>query len=133
MKTCTEPRARSIARLSPSASTLRLETTRWALAHGQRLDYDALSVILAAKAEVPVPVCRWTEDDVWRLWWVDLSGWCSQRRVRTPDGLATTMLALLRYLDAAASFAPGSDSLPELEDAMESTGALGRDPTAHAG
>ena len=133
MKTCTEPRARSIAHLSPCASTLRLETTRWALAHGQRLDYDALSVILAAKAEVPVPVRRWTEDDVWRLWWVDLSGWCAQRRVRTPDGLATTMLTLFRYLDTAGGFAAGSDTLPELEDAMECTGALWRDPTAHAG
>lgn len=133
MQTSTQPRARRIAHLTPGASTLRLRATRWALANGRRMDFDALTVILAAKAEVPVPVNRWTEDDVWRLWWIDLSGWCALRGVRTPDGLATTMLTLLAHLDATDTFAPGSDSLDELEAAMESAGALWRDPTASAG
>ncbi len=133
MKTCTEIRARDAAQLSATATALRLDVTRWALAAGQRVDYDALSAILAAKSEVPAPVRRWTEDDVWRLWWVDLSSWCSLRRVRTPDGLATTMLTVLRHLDATGSLAVGSDTLVDLEVAMESTGALWRDPTANAG
>jgi hypothetical protein len=133
MKTSTEPRARRVAQLTPGASTLRLRATQWALANGRRLDYDALTVILSAKAEVPVPVWRWTEDDVWRLWWIDLSGWCTRRGVRTPDGLATTMLTLLAHLDDTNGFAHGSDSLDDLEAAMESAGALWQDPSAHAG
>jgi hypothetical protein len=133
MKTSTEPRARRVARLTPGASTLRLQATQWALANGRRLDYDALTVILSAKAEVPVPVCRWTEDDVWRLWWIDLSGWCTRRGVRTPDGLATTLLTLLAHLDATLGFSHGSDTLDDLEAAMESAGALWWDPSAHAG
>jgi hypothetical protein len=67
------------------------------------------------------------------LWWVDLSGWCTRRGVRTPDGLATTMLTLLAHLDATNGFAHGSDGLDDLEGAMESAGALGQDPSAHAG
>ncbi len=130
MQTSTGPRARRIAQLSPSASTLRLRATQWALANGRRVDFDALTVILAAKSEVPVPVTRWTEDDVWRLWWIDLSGWCAQRGVPTPDGLATTMLTLFAHLDAEGELAPGSDSPAELEAAMESAGALWRDRRA---
>lgn len=132
MNTSTAPRARRLASLGPSASTLRHETTQWALANGCRVDYDALSVILAAKTEVPVPVRRWTEDDVWRLWWIDLSGWCARRGVRTPDGLATTMVTLFAYLEASDSLAAGSDSREELEGAMEAAGAVWRDPSASA-
>ena len=127
MQTSTAPRARRIAHLSSAASTLRLRTTRWALANGHRMDFDALTVILAAKGEVPVPVNRWTEDDVWRLWWIDLSGWCSLRGVATPDGLATTMVTLFAHLEATGGFAPGSDDLTDLELAMESAGAIWHD------
>ena len=127
MQTSTAPRARRIARLSSAASTLRLRTTRWALANGRRMDFDALTVILAAKSEVPVPVNRWTEDDVWRLWWIDLSGWCSLRGVPTPDGLATTMITLFAHLDETDGFASGSDSARDLELAMESAGAIWHD------
>lgn len=127
MQTSTAPRARRIARLSPAASTQRLRTTRWALANGRRLDFDALTVILAAKSEVAVPVNRWTEDDVWRLWWIDLSGWCSLRGVATPDGLATTMITLFDHLDATGGFAEGSDSAEDLALAMESAGAIWHD------
>ncbi len=134
MKTSTVPRARKLARLGASASTLRLAVTRWALANGRRMDYDALSVILAARAEGPAPVCRWTELDVWRLWWIDLSGWCEQRGLPTPDGLATTMTTLFAYLDATDGFAPGSDPVAELVLAMRCAGAVGAGPeTAHAG
>ena len=129
MKTRTAPRPRRIASLPPDASTLRLAVTRWALATGHRVDYDALTVILATKSEEPVPVNRWTEDDVWRLWWIDLSGWCARRGLRTPDGLATTMLTLLRHLAATDAFAEGSDTLRVLEAAMEATGALWRGRT----
>ncbi len=127
MQISTPTRARRVAQLSPSASTLRLRATRWALANGHRLDFDALSVILAAKAEVGVPIERWTEDDVWRLWWIDLSGWCARRGLATPDGLAATMLTLFSFLSSTGELAPGSDSITYLEEAMGSAGALGRD------
>ena len=132
MKTSTTPRARRLASLPPSASTLRLAVTRWALATGHRVDFDALTVILAAKAEEPVPVNRWTEDDVWRLWWIDLSGWCARRGLRTPGGLAATMLSLLAYLHETDGYADGSDPHDVLEAAMEASGAVwrGRSPAS---
>ncbi len=134
MTTSTALRPRQVAQLGPSASTLRLAVTRWALAKGHRMDYDALSVILAAKALESAPVCRWTEDDVWRLWWIDLSGWCKQRGLPTPDGLATTMTTLFAYLEDTDGFAPGSHPSADLRAAMRSAGARGTGPeTAHAG
>ncbi len=130
MQIGTLSRARRIAILSPGASTLRLDTTRWALANNYRLDYDSLTVVLAAKADIGVPIKRWTEDDVWRLWWVDLSGWCSRRGLAVPDRLATTMQTLLCHLDATAGFAAGSDSIVDLIGAMRGAGALGPEPTS---
>lgn len=128
MQTSTAPRPRQIARLSSQTAALRHAVTRWALASGHRVDFDALTVILAAKEEQSVPVNRWTEDDVWRLWWIDLSGWCARRGLRTPDGLSTTMQSLLRYLEASDGFAPGSATHDDLELAMEATGALWQRP-----
>lgn len=134
MDTTAAPRARRMAHLSPAASELRLATTRWALANGHRVDYDALSVILAVMDDHSgSSVRRWTEDDIWRLWWIDIGAWCGARGVATPDGLATTLLTLLAHLDATRGFAPGSTSRAELEQAMEAAGALWRSHPASAG
>lgn len=133
MDTSAAPRARRIAHLSPVASELRLATARWALANGRRIDYDALSVILAVMDHHGCGGRRWTEDDVWRLWWIDIGAWCAARGVATPDGLATSLLTLLAHLEATRGFAPGSDSRAELEQAMEAAGALWRSHPASAG
>ena len=129
MKTSATPRPRQLAQLDPATTLLRRAVAAWGLANGRRVDFDALTVILATKAEdASTPVNRWTEDDVWRLWWIDLSGWCSRRGLRTPDGLATTMLTLFAYLAETGQLCIGSDAFEELEGAMEGAGALWRGP-----
>ena len=125
MKTSATPRPRQLAQLDPATASLRHAVARWGLANGRRVDFDALTVILATKAEDGAAlVNRWIEDDVWRLWWIDLSGWCSRRGLRTPDGLATTMLTLFAYLAETGQLCAGSDTLEDLERAMEGAGAL---------
>ena len=129
MNTSTAPRPRQLAHLDPTTASLRHAVTRWGLAHGRRVDFDALTVILAAKAEDGAAlVNRWVEDDIWRLWWIDLSGWCSRRGLRTPDGLATTMLTLIACLAETGQLDPGSDTFEDLERAMEGAGALWSGP-----
>ena len=46
----------------------------------------------------------WTEDDIWRLWWLDLAEWCRQRGVEVPDDLASSMTTLLAFLDDTGGF-----------------------------
>lgn len=94
------------------------------------MQFDAISAILAAKSQDTTPVTCWTEDDIWRLWWLDLAEWCRQRGVEVPDELASTMTTLLAFLDHTDGFAPGSDPSELLTGALEGSGALGQDHSA---
>lgn len=115
-------RIRDLARLSPDARRLRNDVARWAVATGRPLDYDALSLVLAVKAESRRPVDHWTEDDVWQLWWLDLFAWCLRRGVDTPVTVGGAMVTLFGYLDASGGFAIGSDNAEQLEAALRSAG-----------
>ncbi len=96
---------------------------RWALRTGVCCDFDAMTVVLAC-ADVRRGPTTFTEEDVWRLWWIELSEWCVHRNVPQPAGLATAMRVLFDHLAATDGFGAGSDPLEELIDAMEGAGAV---------
>lgn len=125
MEAVTLSKARRVARLHPLAKRLRHDIVRWALASGRSLDFDAITVVLAAKAEIPVPLSRWTEDDVWRLWWLDLSAWCDRYGLQPPTGLADALVSLFVFLEDTNGLAVGSDSSLDLQAALESAGGFG--------
>lgn len=125
-----QPPARRIARLPAPARHLRHQVTTWALAHGLPVDYDALTVILGAKSELPTPLRRWTEDDVWRLWWLDLSLWCGRYGLDPPAGLAQTLRTLFAHLDAETGFTSTSDSVAQLNEALEAAGVADLESTS---
>lgn len=117
--------ARHSARLGDHARRLRHDVTRWALARGVSVDFDALTVIIGAKSALAAPLRSWTEDDVWRLWWLDLSAWCARHGIAPPERLASSMLALFAHLEDTDGFGPGSDSRPALAAALRSAGGFG--------
>lgn len=132
MTTDSATRHRQLAHLNPAVAALRVDVARWALANGRQLDFDALTVILAAKADRTDPIERWTEEDVWRLWWLDLTEWCARRGLRPPDRLASSMLTLLDCLAATGALSPDSDPHQVLIEAMEGAGALWRGPRSRS-
>ncbi len=126
MDTCLEPRARQITNLDVEARRLRLDVTTWAMATGAPIDFDALTVILAAKAEDLAPLRLWRDEDVWRLWWIDLSTWCARRGLRPPAQLAATMRTLFDHLEAVDGFDAASDERSLLAAALGAAGATDR-------
>lgn len=118
-------RIRDLVRLSPEARRHRRDVTRWAVGAGRTLDYDALSLVLAVKADHRTPLRRWTEDDVWRLWWLDLFAWCARREIDAPVSLGGTMTTLFAYLAAAGEFTEDSDAVEDLEAALYGAGGSG--------
>lgn len=127
MKTCAEPRARQITRLDTEARQLRHNVACWAMATGTPVAFDALSIVLAAKSELPGPLRRWEDEDVWRLWWIDLSTWCIRHQIPAPADLAPTMRTLFAYLEANNAFEMGSHGRAQLCHALGAAGAT----TAH--
>lgn len=104
----------------------------WALARGIGVDFDALTVVLAAKSEQDGSVLRWKENDVWRLWWLDLHLWCNRHQVDLPGELSAAMLSLFAHLDAECLFAAGSDRYPDLCEALVEAGAPASPEPTHA-
>lgn len=124
--------ARDVAQLSPRARVVRGAVVRWALRVGRCCDFDALTVVLACADERGDPTA-FTEEGVWRMWWIELGEWCDRRGVPVPTRLASTMRVLFDHLDATDGFGPGSDPLDDLLEGMAGAGALWRDGPAPAG
>ena len=124
-------RARDVAQLLPRARRIRHEAAVWAVQHGCSLDFDALTIILAAKQASDGEITCWTDDDVWHLWWVDLMTWCRMRQVPVPAQLACTFATFFRYLDDVDGFEPGSHPLAHLVGALDAAGAQPRHPSSH--
>lgn len=79
---------------------------------------------MLACAEEHGDATTFTEDGVWRMWWVEFGEWCARRSVPVPDALASTMQLLFDHLEATGRFGPGSDTIEDLVDAMAGAGAL---------
>lgn len=114
----------------PRARRIRHEAAVWAVQHGSSLDFDALTIVLAAKDSTDAEVTCWTEDDVWHLWWVDLMSWCRMRSVPVPAALASTFATFFRYLDDVDGFDVGSHALPHLLRALDAAGAQPNHPSS---
>ena len=125
-------RARDVAQLSPRARAVRTAVARWSLGVGRCCDFDALTLVLTCADERGDPT-TFTEEGVWRLWWIELGEWCADRSVPVPTGLASTMRVLFDHLDATGGFGVGSDPLEDLVEGMAGAGALWRNGHAPVG
>ncbi|MFN3215240.1 MAG: hypothetical protein ACE367_01960 [Acidimicrobiales bacterium] len=125
-------RVRDVAQLGPRARAVRSAVARWSLSVGRCCDYDALTLVLACADEAGDPT-TFTEEGVWRMWWIDLGEWCADRCVPVPAGLASTMRVLFDHLDATDGFGAGSDPLEDLVEGMAGAGALWRNGHAPVG
>jgi hypothetical protein len=112
-----------VAHLGPEARALRTDVTAWALAQAVEFDYDALTVVLAVKETMPLPLRTWREEDVWQLWWLDLVRWCLVHGVPIPPAMDSSLFVLLEHLDATTGLGPGSHELEDLQDALYDAGA----------
>jgi hypothetical protein len=91
-----------------------------------------LTLVLACADERSGPT-TFTEEGVWRMWWIELGEWCADRGVPVPAGLASTMRVLFDHLDATDGFGAGSDPLEDLVEGMAGAGALWRNGPAPIG
>jgi hypothetical protein len=114
-----------VAQLDTPTRALRAAVAAWALRVGRCCDFDALTVVLACAAERD-DASTFTEEAVWRMWWMDLGEWCADRHVPVPGGLASTMQVVFDHLEATDGFGPGSDPIEDLREAMAGAGALWR-------
>lgn len=112
----------------PAIRAHRRDVARWALANGRPADRDALAAIVATR-NVFGPgwtegAQRWTADEVGRLLWVDIAGWCQDCELQTPDAhrVAATLDTYLRYLSAHRLIARGSDPVAALRRAITDYG-----------
>lgn len=108
-----------------------LDVRTWALAAGAAVDADALTVIfsvLGAEEDTGVDRRHWTEERVLEFIWTGCLFFCLDADLDPPHGIAESLWAWLRYLDAHDRLAPGSDDLGDLESALRSTAGLTTGP-----
>jgi hypothetical protein len=108
-----------------------LDVRTWALAAGAAVDADALTVIfsvLGAEEAEGIDRRHWTEERVLEFIWTGCLFFCLDTDVDPPHGIAESLWAWLRYLDAHDELAAGSDELRHLESALRSTAGLATGP-----
>jgi hypothetical protein len=104
----------------PQLRRHRRDVVRWALAHGHRLDRDALAVLVSIRSDGAGRLSsRWTSDHVARVLWSDVPIWCSSHGVRLPGDVHSTLTTYLRYLSSHRRLEPGSDPIATLRRAVE--------------
>ncbi|MDH3753679.1 MAG: hypothetical protein OEU32_07385 [Acidimicrobiia bacterium] len=117
-------RARAILLPDEGLRAWRTDLIAWTLAEGRSLGPDAATAVLGVLGERGGPGIAITDDLITELVWVDVLGWCNAHRVDAPTRLATTMHTIVDHLDARAALGPGSDSVGELHECIESAGGF---------
>lgn len=115
----------------------RSQVAAWALAHGVRVDRDALAAIVGASmphGDAPDhPALRtgvpetWTSDSIGSLVWDGLLAWCRSNGAipPDPDRARASLTAYVRYLNAERLLGPDSERTPALRRAITEHGRLG--------
>lgn len=117
--TTSPPRRAHSVPLPPTVRQHRSHVARWALAHGHRLERDALAALVAVRATASGTIdLRWTAQDVGQVMWSAVPLWCSTHQVRHPTDVATTLATYLRYLSAHRLLARGSAPIADLRRAV---------------
>lgn len=115
------PRAHTVVQ-PPGLRQHRREVARWALAHGHRVDRDALAVLTGLRATPHGSVDRrWTVELIDRATGDAAVSWCDRHGVVVPHDLATTLATYLRHLSATRSLGRGSDPIATLRRAVSVT------------
>ncbi|MFN8051725.1 MAG: hypothetical protein U0Q22_09830 [Acidimicrobiales bacterium] len=124
---------RTAVALDPTLRAIRREVARWALAAGQPLNVDALTVILAARhAEALVegrPFNRWTANSVLTFLFGTADDWCDRHGVARQPHLGESLLTYVNFLDASGVLSSGSSSLRQLRSTISDLSGL--TPSGH--
>ncbi len=118
--TAAPPRRAHSVPTHPTARRHRGDVARWALAHGHRVERDALAALVAVRVHGGTGTVdlRWDADEIGRVMWSTVPVWCSSHGVPTPPDLATTLATYLRYLAAHRLLVAGSDTITSLRRAV---------------
>lgn len=141
MATQTSPRtsgsARRVLTLPPPLRQLRCDVARWALAEGMPCNLDAITVILAAKAEEARlerrHLHRWSRTGVATFVVGSVGDFMRRHGLRPPRSLDETLYTYLSHLAATGTLASGSAPHPDLLEAVVDNTGLngnGRRPAA---
>ncbi|MDY7101339.1 MAG: hypothetical protein S0880_09140 [Actinomycetota bacterium] len=107
-----------------------LDVRTWALATGDPVDADALTVIfsvLAAEETTGLDRHHWTEERVLEFIWTGCLFFCIDADLDPPHGIAESLWAWLRYLDSHGLLDPDGDDLRTLGRVLSSTAGLPAD------
>lgn len=115
----------------------RSQVAGWALAHGIRLDRDALAAIVGASmphGDAPDhPALRtgvpetWTSESIGSLVWDGLITWCRSNGAipPDPDRVRSSLTAYVRYLHAERLLTTDSERTTVLRRAISEHGRIG--------
>lgn len=128
------PHVRTVTTLPADLRQLRRDALEWALAHGRRVNADALTLVIAARlaAGGPDGALRWTAEDVESMVWIDALSWCDQHGAAPPPCLADSLATWIEFL-LARELAAGGATQAQLRAAirpLSGQGSRARHPTA---
>lgn len=104
----------------PAVRDHRRRVLRWALAHAQPVDRDALAVLVAVRSDpVRGEIARdWRADQIPHVLMNVIPAWCRSHRTDQPADMTTTLGTYLRFLAANCELGSGSDTATELRRAV---------------
>lgn len=123
----------SRATLAGPARRLHCRALTASLAAGAPVDREALRVVLVVRQGLyrPEHATLFTANNIWQLLFVEVVGWCRNRRQPVPAGIPSALRWLVTHLDSSGDLHEQSDPLEELLIAIdECTGGID-DPEAH--
>ncbi len=110
--------ARETARLDPQLRALRCEIARWALAAGQPLNIDAITVVLGARRDEAIndgqPFNRWTTNGVLTFLFGTADEWCDRNGVARSQHLGESLLTYLNFVHEMGALSRGSSPIGRL-------------------
>lgn len=132
MTTQTAPRiarpARSNVRLDAPLRALRCEVSRWALAAGQPLNLDAITIILGARHHEAViegsAFSRWTTNTVLTFLYCTVDDWCARNQVERSAHVGESLLTYMNFLSDSRVLSSGSSPIRQLRTTIADLAGL---------
>jgi hypothetical protein len=120
--------SRSAVRLDTTLRAIRREVARWALAEGQPLNLDALTVILAARHHEALvegrPFNRWTANSVLTFLFGTADDWCDRHGVARQQHLGESLLTYVNFLHTSGVLSSGSSPIRQLRGTISDLAGL---------